>query len=30
LSFITAALVLIGTLLADLSYALVDPRVSYA
>ncbi len=29
LSFITAFLVLLGTLLADLSYALVDPRVSY-
>ncbi len=29
LSFITATLVLLGTLLADLSYALVDPRVSY-
>jgi len=29
LSFITAVLVLLGTLLADLSYALVDPRVSY-
>ena len=29
LSFITACLVLLGTLLADLSYALVDPRVSY-
>jgi peptide/nickel transport system permease protein len=29
LSFITAVLVLVGTLLADLSYALVDPRVSY-
>ena len=28
LSFITAFLVLLGTLLADLSYALVDPRVS--
>ena len=28
LSFITAVLVLIGTLLADLSYALVDPRVA--
>lgn len=29
LSFITATLVLLGTLLADLSYALVDPRVTY-
>ena len=29
LSFITAMLVLLGTLLADLSYALVDPRVTY-
>jgi peptide/nickel transport system permease protein len=29
LSFITACLVLLGTLLADLSYALVDPRVTY-
>lgn len=29
LSFITACLVLIGTLLADLSYPFVDPRVSY-
>jgi peptide/nickel transport system permease protein len=29
MSFITATLVLIGTLLADLAYALVDPRVSY-
>jgi peptide/nickel transport system permease protein len=29
LSFITACLVLLGTLLADVSYALVDPRVSY-
>jgi len=29
LSFVTACLVLLGTLLADLSYALVDPRVSY-
>ena len=29
LSFMTAFLVLLGTLLADLSYALVDPRVSY-
>jgi len=29
LSFITAVLVLFGTLLADLSYALVDPRVTY-
>ena len=29
ISFITACLVLLGTLLADLSYALVDPRVSY-
>jgi len=29
LSFITAVLVLLGTLLADLSYALVDPRVTY-
>ncbi len=29
LSFITAVLVLLGTLLADLSYALADPRVSY-
>ena len=30
LSFVTACLVLLGTLLADLSYALVDPRVTYA
>jgi peptide/nickel transport system permease protein len=29
LSFVSAALVLLGTLLADLSYALVDPRVAY-
>ncbi len=29
LSFISASLVLLGTLLADLSYVLVDPRVSY-
>ena len=29
LSFITAVLVLGLTLLADLAYALVDPRVSY-
>ena len=29
LTFITACLVLFGTLLADLSYPLVDPRVSY-
>lgn len=29
LSFISASLVLLGTLLADLSYALVDPRVTY-
>ncbi len=29
LSFVSAVLVLLGTLLADLSYALVDPRVSY-
>jgi peptide/nickel transport system permease protein len=29
ISFITACLVLLGTLLADLSYVLVDPRVSY-
>ena len=29
LSVITAVLVLMGTLLADLSYALVDPRVTY-
>jgi peptide/nickel transport system permease protein len=29
LSFITACLVLLGTLLADISYAFVDPRVSY-
>ena len=29
LSFITACLVLLGTLLADLSYPFVDPRVSY-
>ena len=29
LSFITACLVMLGTLLADLSYALVDPRVKY-
>jgi peptide/nickel transport system permease protein len=30
LNFITAVLVLLGTLLADLAYGLVDPRVSYA
>jgi len=29
LNFITACLVLLGTLLADISYAFVDPRVSY-
>ena len=29
LTVFTASLVLIGTLLADLSYPLVDPRVSY-
>lgn len=29
LTFITATLVLVGTLLADLCYPLVDPRVSY-
>lgn len=29
LSFISASLVLLGTLLADLAYAFVDPRVSY-
>jgi peptide/nickel transport system permease protein len=29
LNFITAFLVLLGTLLADLAYGLVDPRVSY-
>lgn len=29
ISLITATLVLLGTLLADLSYALVDPRVTY-
>ena len=29
LSFVTAVLVLTGTLVADLSYALVDPRVRY-
>ena len=29
LTFITASLVLVGTLLADLCYPLVDPRVSY-
>jgi peptide/nickel transport system permease protein len=29
LSFITAVLVLLGMLLADLAYAFVDPRVSY-
>lgn len=29
LSFITACLVMVGTLLADLSYPLVDPRISY-
>jgi peptide/nickel transport system permease protein len=29
LSFITACLVLLGTLLSDLSYPFVDPRVSY-
>jgi len=29
LSFITAVLVLAGTLIADISYALVDPRVTY-
>ena len=29
LSFVSACLVLLGTLLADLSYGFVDPRVSY-
>ena len=29
LSFITACFVLLGTLLSDLSYPLVDPRISY-
>jgi peptide/nickel transport system permease protein len=29
LNFITALMVLAGTLLADLAYGLVDPRVSY-
>jgi len=29
LSFVTACLVLLGTLFADLSYTFVDPRVSY-
>jgi len=29
LSFITAFLVLLGTLLADLLYGVVDPRVRY-
>jgi peptide/nickel transport system permease protein len=29
LSFVTACLVLLGTLIADLSYTFVDPRVSY-
>jgi len=29
LSFITASLVLVGTLLADLAYVFIDPRVSY-
>ena len=29
LNFITASLVLLGTLLADLAYGLVDPRISY-
>ncbi len=29
LNFITAAMVLAGTLMADLAYGLVDPRVSY-
>ncbi len=29
LTFITASLVLVGTLLSDLSYPLVDPRVAY-
>ena len=29
LSFITAVLVLLGTLLADLGYAFVDPRITY-
>ena len=29
LSFVTACLVLVGTLLADLLYGLADPRVSY-
>jgi len=29
LSFISAFLVLLGTLLADLAYGLVDPRVRY-
>jgi len=29
LTFVTACLVLLGTLLADLSYPLVDPRITY-
>jgi peptide/nickel transport system permease protein len=29
LNFITAVLVLLGTLMADLAYGLVDPRISY-
>ena len=29
LSFITAAVVLLGILLSDLAYALVDPRITY-
>lgn len=29
LTFVTACLVLLGTLLADLSYPLIDPRISY-
>jgi peptide/nickel transport system permease protein len=29
LEFITACLVLLGTMLADISYAFVDPRISY-
>jgi peptide/nickel transport system permease protein len=29
LTFITACLVMLGTLLADLSYPLVDPRITY-
>jgi ABC-type dipeptide/oligopeptide/nickel transport system permease component len=29
LNFITASMVLVGTLLSDLAYGLVDPRVKY-